>query len=134
MKRINPSIFEMNKSYICYKPTFRFHRWNHKSYSAFASLGKQITIGRLTTDVTDGLLRDQHIRVLALAPLVLYDTDDAPPPDIWNDIVLNQLEETIVTESQSSTAYPAFAYYYCLTIKSYLWALPTDRIFYFLSK
>ena len=117
LKRNNPSIFEMDKSYICYKPTFRFHRWNHKSYSAFASLGKQITIGRLTTDVTDGLLRDQHIRVLALTPLVLDDTDEAPPPDICNDILLNVLEETLVTVSQRSTAHPAITYYYIYFIR-----------------
>lgn len=122
----------MNKPYICYKTTFRFHRWTNASYSAFASLGKQITIGRLKTDVTDGLLRDEHIRVLVLDIFTQNYDDEIPPPDTCNDVVLKVLEETIVTHNQRATAQPAFAYNYTyFTTQSYLSALPTNRIFYF---
>lgn len=77
----------MKQTGLCLKKTFRFHRWNRAAYSSFMSLGKQISIGRLQVAVSDGLIRDQHIKNLTLAPIrssVCEDTsgddDDGLPP------------------------------------------------------
>ena len=46
----------MKKKFIS-KTSLRFRRWSHKSYAAFASIGRNVTIGRLSKGVADRSLR-----------------------------------------------------------------------------
>lgn len=42
------------------KKTIRFRRWSRKTYAAFASIGRQVTIGYLRKNVADSSLRKQN--------------------------------------------------------------------------
>ena len=57
----------MRKKFIK-KNSLRFRRWSHKSYAAFASIGRNVTIGRLSKGVADSSLRKQTYTVDTLLP------------------------------------------------------------------
>ena len=42
-----------------HKPVVRFRCWSRKGYAAFASLGRQVTIGQLHLNVTERSLSKQ---------------------------------------------------------------------------
>ena len=57
----------MKKKFIS-KTSLRFRRWSHKSYAAFASIGRNVTIGRLSKGVADSSLRKQTRTTDGLLP------------------------------------------------------------------
>ena len=83
----------MKRIYSYTKQTFRFRRWNRAGYSAFMSIGKQVSIGHLHTDVADGLLRDKHLS-LNLLPAFLAksegDLDSESSSDDGDSLIQQQ--------------------------------------------
>ena len=69
----------MKKKFIS-KTSLRFRRWSHKSYAAFASIGRNITIGRLSKGVADSSLRKQT------------DTTDTLLPSLSSIMTIEQLK------------------------------------------
>ena len=47
----------MNKRDVGYRAKLRFSRWNRKVYSIFASLGREVCIGRLAIHICEMALR-----------------------------------------------------------------------------
>jgi len=98
----------VKKTHTYNKNTFRFHRWNHAAYSAFMSLGKQITIGRLNTEIVDGLMRNKHLRKLLLtsfittllAELDFSDEDGDESP-------IERLQQLLLCPTLTADVYPA---------------------------
>lgn len=119
----------MKQTGLCLKKTFRFHRWNRAAYSSFMSLGKQISIGRLQVAVSDGLIRDQHIKNLTLAPIrssVCEDSsgeDDDGLPPILSDLLLTT---AIVSQDE---VHPASSYVIILCCTPIIVSC-SGRIFY----
>ena len=69
----------MKKKFIS-KTSLRFRRWSHKSYAAFASIGRNVTIGRLSKGVADSSLRKQT------------DTTDTLLPSLSSIMTIEQLK------------------------------------------
>ena len=69
----------MKKKFIS-KTSLRFRRWSHKSYAAFASIGQNVTIGRLSKGVADSSLRKQT------------DTTDTLLPSLSSIMTIEQLK------------------------------------------
>ncbi|MCQ2607189.1 MAG: hypothetical protein MJ197_00670 [Bacteroidales bacterium] len=92
----------MKKTFRYKKQTFRFHRWNRANYSAFMSIGKQITIGRVNTEVADGLLRDQHIKEIFTSEFMNGSSDDDDSSG-GDENILTLLEQTILCPTQLTT-------------------------------
>ena len=64
----------------------RFRRWSRTNYAMFASLGREVLIGHLSTDVADASLRKLKKRLLLTPPYMLRADrctamPDDPPPD-----------------------------------------------------
>ena len=57
----------MKKKFI-QKTSLRFRRWSHRSYAAFASIGRDVTIGHLSKGVADSSLRKQTNTAGTLLP------------------------------------------------------------------
>jgi hypothetical protein len=97
------------KKHLSYtQNTFRFHRWNHAAYSAFMSLGKQITIGRLNTEIVDGLMRNKHLRKLLLTSFVttqLAELDFSDGDGDENPI--ERLQQLLLCPTLTTDVYPA---------------------------
>ena len=49
----------MKKRNLHPRTALRFRRWNHGRYAAFASMGREVTIGHLAKGVADRSLRKQ---------------------------------------------------------------------------
>ena len=72
------------------------------------SLGKQITIGRLNTEIVDGLMRNKHLRKLLLtsfittllAELDFSDDDDDESP-------IERLQQLLLCPTLTADVYPA---------------------------
>ena len=47
----------MNKRDVGYRAKLRFSRWNRKGYAIFASLGREVCIGRLAIHICEMALR-----------------------------------------------------------------------------
>lgn len=97
------------KKHLSYtQNTFRFHRWNHAAYSAFMSLGKQITIGRLNTEIVDGLMRKKHLRKLLLTSFVttlLAELDFSD--DDGDENPIERLQQLLLCPTLTADVYPA---------------------------
>ncbi|MBO4777647.1 MAG: hypothetical protein J5588_04060 [Bacteroidales bacterium] len=97
------------KKHLSYtQNTFRFHRWNHAAYSAFMSLGKQITIGRLNTEIVDGLMRNKHLRKLLLTSFVttlLAELDFSD--DDGDENPIERLQQLLLCPTLTADVYPA---------------------------
>ena len=76
------------------KKTIRFRRWSRKTYAAFASIGRQVTIGYLRKNVADSSLRKQNsvqtlpyfIHTMTIDELkarVLAGIDISPDQAVW---------------------------------------------------
>ena len=65
----------------------RFRRWSRTNYAMFASLGREVLIGHLSTDVADASLRKLKKRLQLTPPYMLRADrctampDDPPPED-----------------------------------------------------
>lgn len=59
----------------------RFTRWSRKSYAAFISLHRCVTIGRLNTQIADSSLQKQYLKV---KPLLVLG---------WSDKVIEWISE-----------------------------------------
>lgn len=92
----------MKKTFRYKKQTFRFHRWNRANYSAFMSIGKQITIGRVNTEVADSLLRDQHIKEIFTSEFMNGSSDDDDSSG-GDENILALLEQTLLCSTQTTT-------------------------------
>lgn len=76
------------------KKTIRFRRWSRKTYAAFASIGRQVTIGYLRKNVADSSLRKQnsvqtlpyYIQIMTTNELkaqILSGIDISPDQAVW---------------------------------------------------
>lgn len=77
-----------------HKQNIRFRRWSRKGYAAFASIGRQVTIGCLRKNVADSSLRKQdavqtipyYIHIMTIDDLkaqVLAGIDISPDQAVW---------------------------------------------------
>lgn len=100
----------MKRIYSYTKQTFRFRRWNRAGYSAFMSIGKQVSIGHLHTDVADGLLRDKHLS-LNLLPAFLAksegDLDSESSSDDGDSLIQQQDALLTCLSLSQNTVLPA---------------------------
>ena len=100
----------MKRIYSYTKQTFRFRRWNRAGYSAFMSIGKQVSIGHLHTDVADGLLRDKHLS-LNLLPAFLVksegDLDSESSSDDGDSLIQQQDALLTCLSLSQNTVLPA---------------------------
>ena len=60
-----------------HKPVVRFRCWSRKGYAAFASLGRQVTIGQLHLNVTERSLSKQ--KAAQTIPFNLFMTIEERP-------------------------------------------------------
>lgn len=97
----------MKHIYKYQKKSFCFRRWNRAGYSAFMSIGKQITIGHVASIISDGLLRDAHLRSLILAPILSSDEDDESPNEDIDDGLTNLFEQVVVCPVSQVEVVPA---------------------------
>lgn len=99
----------MKKILSYQKKTFRFKRWNRAGYSAFMSLGKQISIAHVHTEIADALLRDKHLRRVLLPSFgkdLCAESDEQEKTD--DDVPLDLLETLqLVCPVTKSILYPA---------------------------
>lgn len=84
----------MNKNTSSATTVLRFRRWSRKAYAAFASIGRQVTIGCLRKNVADSALRKQnavqtlpyYIHIMTIDELkarVLAGIDISPKEAVW---------------------------------------------------
>ncbi len=99
----------MNKVYF-HSHAFRFRRFTHKAYAAFASMHRHVTIGRVGRAICDLELLKSGKAILA-SVLLLFGVsalaDEAVPPDetdVANSIALEQLEVVATASRLSSSA------------------------------
>lgn len=102
------------------KFSLRFKHWSRKSYAAFKSIGRQVTIGRLKTVVADTLLGKQK-NILSIFVTAWANNNEAQehewdnPPD--EELLL---ELSCVPVLQNTKTYGGFVKpHYIITI--YLW-------------
>ena len=122
----------VKKTHTYNKNTFRFHRWNHAAYSAFMSLGKQITIGRLNTKVVDGLMRNKHLRKLLLTSFITTQRAESDFSDDDSDeSPIEQLQQLFIASTITADVYPASQESFLCNNISYFLHNEGNRIFIF---
>ena len=67
-----------------HKPVVRFRCWSRKGYAAFASLGRQVTIGQLHLNVTERSLSKQ--KAAQTIPFNLFMTIEEMKDQVLGDI------------------------------------------------
>ena len=97
----------MNKKYQQLNRSIRFRRFSHKAYAAFASMHRQVSIGRVSRLICDKELQKAGKAALLLGIWLsasgLQAADSTIPPDD-GDARFFQLEEVSVTAITSQTA------------------------------
>lgn len=102
-------------------PTLRFKRWSRKSYAAFFSVGRHVTIGNLKTVVADTFLRKQK-NTISLDEGLLYETKEteyensSPPPDDLQ-LIFSGLLPILFKRKPATTGKDIISFFVLFTIK-----------------
>ena len=87
-----------------------FSRWSRKTYSVFASLGKEVTIGQVVVDIANCSYEKGCFKAMTGKKIMVDDSDDEDNTGSFSlfselEILFSNMMETLVS------TFAAFAYY-----------------------